>query len=142
LRISVNTGNFSSIGALTVNDGHNGLTSPRYATPMSSNPIFGARIPTDLRERLECHMTEVGQSKSDLLIEALGRYLDVLDGKLVPVGAQSTPPAMDDRFAAMEERMAVLEEMLLEEAAYAPQYVEPQPRYERRLRPVAGGQRR
>jgi hypothetical protein len=46
---------------------------------------------------------------------------------------------MDDRFAAMEERMAVLEEMLLEEAAYAPQYVEPQPRYERRLQPVGNG---
>jgi hypothetical protein len=48
---------------------------------------------------------------------------------------------MDDRFAAMEERMTILEEMVLEESGYAPQYVEPQPRYARRLRLLAGGQR-
>jgi hypothetical protein len=32
--------------------------------------------------------------------------------------------------------------MVLEESGYAPQYEAPRPRYERRLRPVADGQRR
>jgi hypothetical protein len=104
---------------------------------MSSNPIFGARIPTDLRERLEGHMTESGQSKSDLLIDALSRYLDVLDGKLVPVGEQPGPSPIDHRMAAMEERMAILEEMILEESGYQPQYEIPQPRQQRRLQSVA-----
>jgi hypothetical protein len=104
---------------------------------MSSNPIFGARIPTDLRERLEQHMTESGQSKSDLLIEALGRYLDVLDGKLVPVGDQLEVSPIEPRLAAMEERMAILEEMVLEESGYGSQYEAPRPHYERRLRPVS-----
>jgi hypothetical protein len=109
---------------------------------MSNSPIFGARIPLDLRERLEDHMTISGLSKTSLLVEALGQYLENLDKKLVPAGVQSAPSAMDDRFAAMEERMAILEEMVLEESGYAPQYEAPRPRYERRLRPVADGQRR
>ncbi|NJM47068.1 MAG: hypothetical protein HC860_13650 [Alkalinema sp. RU_4_3] len=104
---------------------------------MSSNPIFGARIPTDLRERLEANMAISGQSKSDLLIEALGRYLDVLDGKLVPLAEQPIASPMEPRLSAIEERMAILEEMVLEESGYAPQYEPPRPRYERRLRPVA-----
>jgi hypothetical protein len=104
---------------------------------MSSNPIFGARIPTDLRERLEHHMTESGQSKSDLLIEALGRYLDVLDGKLVPLADQPEVSPFEHRLAAMEERMAILEEMVLEESNCKPHYEAPRPRYERRFRPVA-----
>lgn len=108
---------------------------------MSSNLIFGARIPIELRERLEAHMHESGQSKSDLLIDALGRYLDLLDGKLVPAGELVASPDLSDRLAAVEERMLVLEEMLLEETSYMQQYQTTQPRYERQLRPVAGGQR-
>ncbi len=102
---------------------------------MSSNPIFGARIPIELRERLEAHMHESGQSKSDLLIDALGRYLDLLDGKLVPAGEPVAPSELGDRLAAVEERMLILEEMLLEESMHYP----PQPRYEQRLRPVPMG---
>lgn len=102
---------------------------------MSSNPIFGARIPVELRERLEARMHESGQSKSDLLIDALGRYLDLLDGKLVPAGEQVTPSDLGERLAAVEERMLILEEMLLEESMSFP----PQPQYEQRLRPVPIG---
>jgi hypothetical protein len=93
-----------------------------------SSPIFGARIPDDLRLRLEGHMAETGRSKSELLIEALGQYLDGLNGQAQTVGSS---PALDRRLAEMEERLGAMEEMLLEE--YVP---EPQPRYVRRLRPV------
>jgi predicted DNA-binding protein len=95
-----------------------------------SSPIFGARIPDDLRSRLESHMTQTERSKSELLIEALGQYLDGLDGTARAVGVA---PAVDRQLAEMDERLAAIEEMLLEE------YVEPQPRYVKRLRPVRGG---
>jgi hypothetical protein len=96
-----------------------------------SSPIFGARIPDDLRLRLEGHMAETGRSKSELLIDALGKYLDGLDGKGQAMGGS---PGVDRRLAEMDERLMAIEEMLLEE--YVP---EPQPRYVRRLRPVRGG---
>jgi hypothetical protein len=73
-------------------------------------------------------MTQTERSKSELLIEALGQYLDGLDGKARSVGVA---PAVDRQLAEMDERLAAIEEMLLEE--YLP---EPQPRYVRRLRPV------
>lgn len=95
-----------------------------------SSPIFGARIPDDLRSRLEDHMTETGRSKSELLIEALGKYLDGLDGAVNVAGAS---PVVDRRLAEMEERLGAIEEMLLEE------YVEPQPSFVRRLQPVRTG---
>jgi hypothetical protein len=92
-----------------------------------SSPIFGARIPDDLRSRLEAHMTETGRSKTELLVEALGLYLDGLAGGPTAAGS----PQVDRRLAEMDERLAAIEEMLLEE--YVP---EPQPRYVKRLRPV------
>jgi hypothetical protein len=94
-----------------------------------SSPIFGARIPDDLRLRLEGHITETGRSKSELLIDALGKYLDGLDGKVQAAGSS---PVVDRQLAEMDERLAAIEEMLLEE------YVETQPRYVKRLRPVRG----
>jgi hypothetical protein len=75
-------------------------------------------------------MTQTERSKSELLIEALGQYLDGLDGKARAVGGS---PAVDRQLAEMDERLAAIEEMLLEE------YVEPQPQYARRLRPVNSG---
>jgi hypothetical protein len=73
-------------------------------------------------------MTQTERSKSELLIEALGQYLEGLDGKTRSVGST---PAVDRQLAEMDERLAAIEEMLLEE--YVP---EPQPRYVRRLRTV------
>jgi hypothetical protein len=73
-------------------------------------------------------MTQTERSKSELLIEALGQYLDGLDGTARAVGVA---PAVDRQLAEMDKRLAVIEEMLLEE--YVP---EPQPRYIRQLRPV------
>jgi hypothetical protein len=108
------------------------MTSP--VTP--TNPIFGARLPIELRDRLERHMTEAGLSKSALLIEALGQYVDVLDGKS-PLVAQPESSPLEHRFAVMEERMAILEDLLLEEFESVPQPEPSRPRYERRLRPVS-----
>jgi hypothetical protein len=74
-------------------------------------------------------MTQTERSKSEILIEALGQYLDGLDGKAQTSGA---PPSVDRQLAEMDERLAAIEEMLLEE------YMEPQPRYLKRLQPVRG----
>jgi hypothetical protein len=74
-------------------------------------------------------MVERGRSKSELLIEALGKYLDGLEGKALAGGGS---PGVDRRLAEMDERLMAIEEMLLEE------YV-PEPRYVRQLRPVRSG---
>jgi predicted DNA-binding protein len=105
--------------------------SSLYRCLVMSSPIFGARIPDDLRLRLENYMTETGRSKSELLIEALGKYLDGLDG--VTNAAAGVSPVWEQRLAELEERLAAMEEILLEE------YIEPQPRCVRQLRPVRTG---
>jgi hypothetical protein len=75
-------------------------------------------------------MTQTERSKSELLIEALGQYLDGLDGTARAVGVA---PVVDRQLAEMDERLAAIEEMLLEEC------VEPQPRFARRLQPLRTG---
>lgn len=122
---------FSLTKALTVNDLGTMKVSCRSSLNrclVMSSPIFGARIPEDLRLRLEAHMTEAGRSKSELLIEALSQYLDGLDG--VTSAKAGVAPTAEQRLAELEERLAAIEDILLEE------YVEPQPRYVRQLQPV------
>jgi hypothetical protein len=98
---------------------------------MSNSPIFGARIPGDLRARLEDHLETSGLSKTSLLVEALGQYLENLEAK--PQGSAPQSNALSQQVAALADRLVALEEMLLEESQYMPQYVMPRPRYERRV---------
>ncbi len=75
-------------------------------------------------------MTQTDRSKSELLIEALGQYLDGLDGTAKAAGSS---PAVAQQLAEVDERLMAIEEILLEE------YMEPEPPYVRRLRPMRTG---
>jgi hypothetical protein len=98
---------------------------------MSNSPIFGARIPGDLCARLEDHMQTSGLSEDSLMVEALGQYLENLEGQ--PEGSDPQSYLLNQQVAALENRLVALEEMLLEESQYVPQYVMLRPRYERRV---------
>lgn len=73
---------------------------------MPSNPFFSGRIPPDLFKRAEQHCAETGETKTDILINALSAYLN--HPVVRPVANVASPKA-EERFKALEERLAVLE---------------------------------
>lgn len=72
------------------------------------NPFFSGRIPQDLDERIKQYVAETGESKTDILINALATYLNY------PVAPKSNPVVEVSKgmFAALEERVAILEKLL------------------------------
>lgn len=64
------------------------------------NPFLGVRIPPELDEAIAARMHKTGQSKSDIVIEALKVYLRM--------------PSCQERLAAIEQRLADLEEIAAE----------------------------
>lgn len=64
------------------------------------NPFLGVRIPPELDEAITARMNQTGQSKSDIVIEALKVYLGM--------------PSCQERLAAIEQRLATLEEIAVE----------------------------
>lgn len=62
------------------------------------NPFLGVRIPPELHEALMARVKETGQSKSDLVVEALRTYL----------GMAHQPDKMEE----LESRLAILEHRL------------------------------
>jgi|SRR4028118_273711 hypothetical protein len=73
------------------------------------NPFFSARIPQDLFEKIEKHIAETGESKTQILIKALAAYVNhpVEMQKPTPNGGVSL-----EMFAILEERVAALEQLL------------------------------
>ncbi len=73
-----------------------------------ANPFFSGRIPPDLLDRVEKHCAETGETKTDILINALATYFDH------PVAPRNTPTieVSKQMFAALEERVAILENLL------------------------------
>jgi hypothetical protein len=43
---------------------------------MASNPFFSGRIPQELLDRVEKHVQDTGESKTNILIQALATYLE------------------------------------------------------------------
>ena len=62
------------------------------------NPFLGVRIPPELHEALMARVKATGQSKSDLVVEALRTYL----------GMAHQP----DKISELESRLAILEHRL------------------------------
>ncbi len=62
------------------------------------NPFLGVRIPPELHEALMARVKATGQSKSDLVVEALRAYLDMAD--------------QPDKISELESRLAILEHRL------------------------------
>jgi len=71
------------------------------------NPFFSGRVPEDLNKRIEQHCAETGESKTQLLINALSKYLDF------PVKPPAPANVSPERFDQLEERVAELERKLL-----------------------------
>ncbi len=74
------------------------------------NPFFSARIPVNLNERIKQHIAETGESKTQILINALAAYLGY------PLKMQSVASSSEvslEMFTALLERVAALEQLLL-----------------------------
>lgn len=73
------------------------------------NPFFSARIPPDLFEKIEQHIAETGESKTQILIQALATYVNH------PIQTQEVSVSKGisiEMFTALEERVAALEQLL------------------------------
>lgn len=73
------------------------------------NLFFSGRIPPDLHERVEQYVSETGESKTQVLINALVAYLNF------PISIQKPSPASQiskEIFSALEERVKALEELV------------------------------
>ena len=72
---------------------------------MAPSPLFAARIPTDLNNRIGAHMQQTGASKAELLIEALEAYLNRLesDGGAEVAALRQHVMELETRFTVLEE---------------------------------------
>lgn len=70
---------------------------PHIQLNAMANPFIGVRIPRELAEALNAHLRTTGQSKSDVVIEALRMYLGILP--------------CHSRLSEVERRLAALEEV-------------------------------
>ncbi|MGF1479165.1 MAG: hypothetical protein ACFB4I_06705 [Cyanophyceae cyanobacterium] len=59
------------------------------------NPFIGVRIPTELNEAMTARVHETGQSKSEIVIEALKSYLGL--------------SSYQERLTEIEQRLSVIE---------------------------------
>ena len=60
-----------------------------------ANPFLGVRIPADLNEAILARMRKTGQSKSEIVVDALRVYLGI--------------SPQHDRLESVEERLSALE---------------------------------
>jgi hypothetical protein len=73
---------------------------------MAPNPFFSGRIPKDLHERIAKYTEETGESKTQLLINALATYLNY------PVqSTNSASASVDQRLTELEQRVLILDEL-------------------------------
>ena len=82
---------------------------------MADNPFFSGRIPKDLYERIEQHCAETNENKTQILINALSKYLDY------PVKLPSTAPTANvsiESFNQLEQRVAELEKKTSDNKRY------------------------
>lgn len=73
------------------------------------NPFFSARIPPDLLEKIEKHIAETGESKTQILIKALAAYVK----HPIEIQAAGASGGVSlEMFSALEDRVAGLEQLL------------------------------
>lgn len=70
---------------------------------MAPSPLFAARIPADLNDRVGAHIEQTGASKAELLIEALEVYLNRLEGGAEVAALRQQVIELEARFTALEE---------------------------------------
>ena len=71
-----------------------------------ANPFFSGRIPQELNEHIKRHCTETGESKTQLLINALSSYLNH------PIKPQVGTSISVNMFSQLEQRVAEIEKRM------------------------------
>ena len=86
---------------------------------MATNPFFSGRIPQDLFDRIEEYRVQTNESKSEVLIRALAKYVEYqLEEK-----APQIPPIREE-FNKIYKRLETLENQLTEHREYLPKQLE------------------
>ncbi len=75
---------------------------------MAGNPFFSGRIPQDLHDRIQQHCETTGESKTQVLINALAAYLN----HPLKLENPSSTGISHQEFAALQEQVAALEKSI------------------------------
>ena len=79
----------------------------------AANPFFSSRIPSELRERLEQHIAETGESKTQVFINALEVYLNEIS-KSNLTSLNNTSNLLEEKIKSLEDRLVTLELSFIE----------------------------
>lgn len=76
----------------------------------AANPFFSGRIPPDLQARIEQHIAITGESKNQIVINALSSYLNHPVSQSNPtLVSNAISSLIEERFNALENRIAAVE---------------------------------
>ena len=76
---------------------------------IAATPFFSSQIPPKLRERLEQHIAETGESKNQVLVNALEVYLNQISNFNLTLLNKTPPNLLEEKIKSLEERLATLE---------------------------------
>ena len=76
---------------------------------MAATPFFSSQIPPKLRERLQQHIAETGESKNQVLLNALEGYLNQVSNFNLTLLNKTPPNLLEEKIKSLEERLATLE---------------------------------
>ena len=76
----------------------------------AANPFFSNQIPPDLQLRIEEHIAKTGESKNQIIINALRNYLNYPVSQSSPtLVSNAISSLIEERFNALENRIAAME---------------------------------
>lgn len=81
---------------------------------MAANLFFSGRIPPELRDRLEQHIAETGESKTQVLINALAAYLNPISKSNSTSVNNTLNNLVADKIRTLEARLTALELLFTE----------------------------
>jgi hypothetical protein len=76
---------------------------------MAANTFFSGQIPSDLHERIERHIAETGESKTQIIVNALSTYLDHPGSQTDPIVSNAIKSLLEEKFNVLEDRITALE---------------------------------
>lgn len=79
---------------------------------MAPSPFFSGRIPQNLHDAIEKRIAETGESKTNILVNALAAYLE---HQIEPI--KTTSNSVEERLAQLEQRLEVIDELSKEVAS-------------------------
>ena len=76
----------------------------------AANPFFSGQIPPDIQARIEQHIAKTGESKNQIIINALSSYLNYPVSQSSPtLVSNAISSLIEERFNALENRIAAVE---------------------------------